>query len=190
MNIIKFLGSIEMIILKLIMTTIFFIIAIIRVPKEVNQKWKDFEEKQELKWWIGNVLSYYYNFEHDVIDKYEVSNGVINEDISTYKTDKKYDAIISISTFEHIGEDEKDIGNQRMIKAFDKVKSLLKPHGIFLVTFPFWGNRYLEEYVTKNNFDIVKYTHNNIHGMKRELYVAVLDKNYSQKTSKSSEDNK
>jgi len=56
---------------------------------------------------IGNVLSRHIKLEHDVLDKYETAKGVINEDIVDFKSEKKYDLIISISTLEHVGLDEK-----------------------------------------------------------------------------------
>ena len=55
---------------------------------------------------IGNVLSHYFNFEHDVVDKYEKSEGVTNEDVVDFKSSKNYSLIISISTLEHVGWDE------------------------------------------------------------------------------------
>jgi len=56
---------------------------------------------------IGNVLSRHIKLEHDILDKYETAKGVINEDIVDFKSEKKYDLIISISTLEHVGWDEK-----------------------------------------------------------------------------------
>src|SRR2546427_9318907 len=55
---------------------------------------------------IGNVLSNHVRFEHDVLDKYEIAKGVISEDVVDFKSDKKYDLIVSISTLEHVGWDE------------------------------------------------------------------------------------
>ena len=51
---------------------------------------------------VGNVLSHYYDFEHDVVDKYEKGCGVINEDIVDFQPKEKYDFIVSISTLEHV----------------------------------------------------------------------------------------
>jgi len=44
---------------------------------------------------IGNVLSRHIKLEHDILDKYETAKGVINEDIVDFKSEKKYDLIIS-----------------------------------------------------------------------------------------------
>ena len=40
---------------------------------------------------IGNVLSHYFNLDHDVVDKYEKAEGVINEDVVDFHPSKKYD---------------------------------------------------------------------------------------------------
>lgn len=55
---------------------------------------------------LGNVLSHYFKICHDVVDKYEKGEGVINQDVVDYNPFKKYKLIISISTLEHVGWDE------------------------------------------------------------------------------------
>jgi hypothetical protein len=52
---------------------------------------------------IGNVLSHHVRFEHDVLDKYEIAKGVTNADVADFKSEKKYDLIVSISTLELLG---------------------------------------------------------------------------------------
>lgn len=55
---------------------------------------------------VGNVLSHYVTVRHDVIDKYEKAPGIINEDIVDFSPASPYDAVVCISTLEHIGWDE------------------------------------------------------------------------------------
>ncbi|MDR4467711.1 MAG: hypothetical protein MRJ68_05315 [Nitrospira sp.] len=55
---------------------------------------------------VGNVLSHYFPIHHDVVDKYEVAPGVINQDIVEFVPPERYDLILSISTLEHVGWDE------------------------------------------------------------------------------------
>jgi len=74
---------------------------------------------------VGNVLSHYMKVNHDVVDLYEKAHGVINQDIINYKSENKYDLIISISTIEHIDKVE---------EALDNMKKLTD--GDILVTFP------------------------------------------------------
>jgi cyclopropane fatty-acyl-phospholipid synthase-like methyltransferase len=61
---------------------------------------------------VGNVLSYYENslserdgvIKRRIIDKFEIDIGVDNEDLMTLESEEKYDAIVSVSTVEHIGQ--------------------------------------------------------------------------------------
>ena len=55
---------------------------------------------------IGNVLSHYGPVAHEVVDKYEQTVGVRNEDVCDFRSNKKYELILSISTLEHVGWDE------------------------------------------------------------------------------------
>lgn len=61
---------------------------------------------------VGNVLSHYENHLSEtlgiasrrIVDKLEVEVGVDNEDLRNRPSEKKYDAIVSLSTVEHIGQ--------------------------------------------------------------------------------------
>ncbi|MBN1677269.1 MAG: hypothetical protein JW880_01895, partial [Candidatus Thermoplasmatota archaeon] len=55
---------------------------------------------------VGNVLSHYFAVGHDVVDKYEASPGVVNQDVVDFRPGREYDLIVSISTMEHVGWDE------------------------------------------------------------------------------------
>ena len=46
---------------------------------------------------VGHVLGHYGNHDHAVLDKYETAAGVINEDITTWQTEERFDLILSIS---------------------------------------------------------------------------------------------
>lgn len=78
---------------------------------------------------IGNVLSHHVKFEHDVLDKYEIAKGVINEDIVDFKSDKKYDLIVSVSTIEHVGWDEKPRDNMKILRAIENLKTIIVSRG-------------------------------------------------------------
>lgn len=111
---------------------------------------------------IGNVLSHYYDFEHDVVDKYEKGNNVINEDILTYSPQKKYDLILSISTFEHVGFDETPKDPKKIIPTFENIKNLLNPKGSLVFSIPLGYNIYLDDLCINNQLGLDK-----ILGMKR-----------------------
>ena len=99
---------------------------------------------------IGNVLSHYFPFNHDIVDKYEKAEGVVNEDVTEITFSKKYDLIISISTLEHVGWDEdpkKQImlnENQKIRQAIEKIRTLLNPGGRIAVTVPVGYNPNLD----------------------------------------------
>jgi len=93
---------------------------------------------------VGNVLSYYHNFQHDVVDKYEHSFGVTNEDIVTYAPGRLYDCIVSISTLEHVGFDESPKDPGKVCSAVTAIKKLLKPGGLLAVSIPVGYNRHLD----------------------------------------------
>ncbi len=98
---------------------------------------------------VGNVLSHYFPIDHDVVDKYERAEGVINQDIVDFSPGKRYDLIVSISTLEHVGWDEDEKEPKKILKAVKHLKELLSPGGKMVVTLPIGYNpvmdRLLEE---------------------------------------------
>jgi len=110
---------------------------------------------------IGNVMSHYQKVDWDILDKFEIGKGVINEDIVAFKPKKKYDLIISFSTFEHIGYDD-SLGNSRnsydkIIKAFENVKrNCLNKNGKIIITVPLRYNPYIDEIIFQNKLEFKK----------------------------------
>lgn len=99
---------------------------------------------------VGNVLSHYVPISHDVVDKYEKANGVINEDIVSYKQKKPYDLIISISTIEHVGFDEAPLEPMKFVRVFIHLQSLLTHSGKLMVSLPLGYNPYIDSFLAKN----------------------------------------
>ncbi len=95
---------------------------------------------------VGNVLWKYFPTSHDVVDKYETGQGdhVISKDIIDYQPEEKYDFIISISTVEHIGWDEKPRDRDKIPQTIDHLKSMLNPGGQIVLTFPMGYNQFLD----------------------------------------------
>ena len=89
---------------------------------------------------VGNVLNNYYNVKHTIVDKYELSNNVINKDITAFNPKKKFKLIISISTIEHIGFDEPIREHNKSVKAIKKLIRLLQKNGKLLITVPLGYN--------------------------------------------------
>lgn len=104
---------------------------------------------------VGNVLNQYFPFPHDVVDRYEVSDGVLNQDILDYHPTKRYDLIISISTVEHIGFDEPVRERGRSKRAIENIVGLLKSKGVAIITVPMGYNPEIDDIIKSGE---VKFT--------------------------------
>jgi len=100
---------------------------------------------------VGNVLSHYFPVSHDIVDKYEKADGVINQDVIDFHPSKKYDLIIGISTLEHVGWDENLRDHKilhdpmKILHAIENLKSLLAPKGKMVITLPLGYNPELDK---------------------------------------------
>ena len=90
---------------------------------------------------VGNVLSHYYDFKHDIVDKYERGCGVINEDIADFQPKEKYDLIVSISTLEHV---------ERLPLAMQNLKDCLNPGGKIIATLCLGYNPEVDKLLKEN----------------------------------------
>lgn len=93
---------------------------------------------------VGNVLSHYVDIPHDIVDKYEIAEGVVNDDIVDFSPKKKYDLIVSISTFEHVGWDEFPRDATKIPKSLKHLSTLLKKGGMCVFTVPVDINDFLD----------------------------------------------
>lgn len=102
---------------------------------------------------VGNVLGHYFPITHTVVDKYEKSPGVINQDIIDYVPKKKFNLILAISTFEHIGYDEgvKNKDPKKISKTLKQLFNLLSLSGEIIFSVPIGYNPYLDLMI-KNDF--------------------------------------
>ncbi len=114
-----------------------------------KNKGKDFLE-------VGNVLMNFYEYERDIVDKYEIAPGVLNEDIVDFNPGKKYDIIITISTLEHVGWDEKPREALKFFKAIKNLKRLLKTGGNIIITIPKGNNPVLDNLIMEKNSPFTK----------------------------------
>lgn len=123
---------------------------------------------------VGNVLKHYFpHLKHKTIDKYEKFRSVINEDILDFSIKEKYDLIVSISTFEHIGYDEDVKDKGKILKVITKLKSLLTNKGKILVTIPLGYNLVLDQAIFSGKIIFTK-THflkKNLFGLWKEVSV-------------------
>lgn len=93
---------------------------------------------------VGNVMSHYGVQGHTVLDKYEIIPGVLNDDVVDFAPDRPFDTVISISTLEHVGWDEKPREPDKVLRAFDSVRDCVAPQGRMLVTVPIGHNKTLD----------------------------------------------
>ena len=101
---------------------------------------------------IGNVLSHYGAVNHTILDKFETGNGIINEDILDYISSDKFELIVSISTFEHIGFDDEIDGDSgvKILHAIDICRKLLTENGRLVLTLPLGYNPSLDHLISVN----------------------------------------
>ncbi len=97
---------------------------------------------------VGNVLSHYFPHEHDVVDKYERADGILNEDVRDFNAKDPYDLIVSISTLEHVGfdrEDEIERGPDKILDALRNLEKCLRVGGRMVVTLPLGYNAAMDD---------------------------------------------
>ena len=105
---------------------------------------------------VGNVLSHYFSINHDICDKYEKADGVINQDIIDFQPTKKYDLIVSISTLEHVGWDENPREPMKVLQAIEHLKEIIAPKGKLVVTLPLGQNPVMDELLKKGEIQFTK----------------------------------
>ena len=101
---------------------------------------------------VGNVLRHYTGMTHDVIDKYEHAPGLICCDVLDYRPEKAYQAIVSISTIEHIGWDETVKDATKPARVVEHLRSLLKKNGTLIVSTPTGYNPAVDEGFSSGQF--------------------------------------
>ena len=98
---------------------------------------------------VGNVLSYVFKVDHDILDKYEITDGVINEDVVDFNPDKQYDLIVSIVVLEHVGWSEMPEDPMKVIRAIQNLKRILAPGGQILVIVGLGYNPHMDNLLSK-----------------------------------------
>ena len=86
------------------------------------------------------MLSYYFKVDHDILDKYEIIDGVINEDVVDFNPLKRYDLIISILTLPNVGWNEDPQDPNKVLRAINNLNRLLAPRGQIVVFHPLGQN--------------------------------------------------
>lgn len=103
---------------------------------------------------VGNVLSHYFPTRHLIVDKYERGINVTNEDIVEFWTEDKFDVIVSISTLEHVGWDERPRNPTKILKALQRLKLMLAEEGRVYVTLPWGVNPHLDRLIMEGKLGL------------------------------------
>lgn len=105
---------------------------------------------------VGNVLNHYFPTRHDVVDKYELAPGVQNVDVVDFRppTTRTYDLIISISTLEHVGFNEKPLEPEKPWRAIGHLQRCLAPQGRLVVTLPMGFNPHLDQMLAEGRIPL------------------------------------
>jgi len=117
---------------------------VIPIAWKVIQTYQD-QEKNILE--IGNVTSYFYHTTHDVLDKYEIMDNVINEDVTDFHPSKKYDLIFSIVTLQCVGWNEYPRENSKILRTMQNLKRLLAPDGVILIIHGLGENKEMDNLI-------------------------------------------
>lgn len=98
---------------------------------------------------VGNVLSHYLPVRHEVLDKFEIGSRVPvrNIDLLEFDPPCAYGRIVSISTVEHVGADERLRSPAKAVAALHRIRELLRPGGSATVTWPVGYNECLDRAV-------------------------------------------
>lgn len=120
---------------------------------------------------VGNVLSHYFPVQHDILDKYEKASRVINQDVVNFQPPKKYGLIVSISTLEHVGWDEKPKNPLKILHAIENLKTrCLAPGGRIVVTLPLGYNSHIDKLLRKGKMPFTRKYY-----LKRVSYTSYLE---------------
>jgi hypothetical protein len=118
--------------------------AMIPIAWDMIQK-RQHENKEILE--IGNMLSFVFKVNYDIIDKYEVMDGVINEDVVDFNSSKKYHLIISIFTLQWVGLNESPREPKKVLRAIENLKKHLAPEGEIVVIHGFGENKDMDNLI-------------------------------------------
>ncbi len=101
---------------------------------------------------FGNVLANYSGGRLDVmVDLYEHAAGVTNVDINDFVDAQGFDVIVSLSTLEHVGWEEDPQQPEKSLAALAKLRELLRPGGVCLVSVPLGCNPALDDHIRSGN---------------------------------------
>jgi hypothetical protein len=103
------------------------------------------EDKRKNILEVGNMLSYYFKVDHDIVDKYEIIDGVINKDVVDFTPLKKYDFIFSLMSLQCVGLYESPQEPRKFLRAIENLKTILAKGGQILIFHGLGENKEADE---------------------------------------------
>jgi SAM-dependent methyltransferase len=103
---------------------------------------------------VGNVLGHYGSHRHLVLDRYERAPGVINRDVLEFEDSAGFDLIVTVSTLEHVGWDERPRVPGGAARAYQHLTGLVKPGGKLVATVPVGYNPEFDRAIRKQEIEL------------------------------------
>jgi hypothetical protein len=94
---------------------------------------------------FGNTMSQYVGGVRVIVDLTDYEYGAYTIDIMDFHPGEKFDSILSISTFEHVGMEDGSNDLSRSIRSVRHVQSMLRPGGEMLATWALGYNHKLDQ---------------------------------------------
>ena len=92
---------------------------------------------------VGNVLSYYFQVNHDILDKYDIIDGVINEDVVDFNPPNQYDLIVTIFTLSWLDKTPRDL--MKFMPAIENLNRLLTKDGQMVIVHDLGSNHEMDK---------------------------------------------
>lgn len=105
---------------------------------------------------LGNMLSYYFPVTHDILDKYEIMDGVINEDVVNFNPPIQYDVIVSIMTLQEVGLKETPPDPSKFYSALDNLKRHTVQNGKLIIIHGIGENNEMDHQLTNGRLKFDK----------------------------------
>jgi hypothetical protein len=103
---------------------------------------------------VGNVLSHYVATRHRVVDKYDQAPHVERLDVLDIPAGPRYRLVLSVSTLEHVGWDERPRDAGKALRAVEHLKGCLTPGGRLVFTVPLGYNPVVDELLAEGRMGL------------------------------------
>ena len=81
---------------------------------------------------------------------------MINQDVVSFWPNRRYDLIVSVSTLEHVGWDEKPKDPAKVLRAIDRLRGLLTDAGELMFTIPKGWHLELDRFISEGRIPLAE----------------------------------